>query len=528
MCLAGVLASVAVSRGAVDATPTVTETTTLATTADTTTTTVAPPPLTSSTATTTPAPPAPAAPAAPPTTAVTTTSSSRTGPRPAARPARRCSVVAAAGLRLPRRPVLPIRLLSPGAGGRVVEQRRLVFPSGGGIIRIGSLALRAGECRQALRLRSLSLFGGVITAEAVAIQLGRNGGVSTSVRGLRVRGSLLARAVRRVRLGRWGVLVVRRRSAALLIRLVKRHAGWPAGTTVVVAFAAAPAATLRRSTLRFGHAAPGLPGRPRRRQRARPHRPLNVTPPLGARRYVFPIVGSATFGDSYGAYRADVSGNWHHGDDIFAAVGTPVVAVASGALNRVGWEGIGGWRLWLRDRRGNQFYYAHLSGYSPQALRTRQVQVGDVIAFVGNTGDAFTTPPHLHFEIHPRQLLSLHYDGAVDPTAYLERWRHLERVPVPKPTLPRLPRGAEGREARYVFGQLLAARGLGRPPTSPAPAVRVQGHDRPAQPLRISPMPRPAAAAAWTSPRLTLISLAAGLLLTILAAGMGVRLRRRG
>ena len=46
-----------------------------------------------------------------------------------------------------------------------------------------------------------------------------------------------------------------------------------------------------------------------------------------------------------------------------------------------------------------------------------------MIAFVGNSGDAEPTPPHLHFEIHPASLLGLGYDGAVDPTPYLRSWR---------------------------------------------------------------------------------------------------------
>ena len=73
----------------------------------------------------------------------------------------------------------------------------------------------------------------------------------------------------------------------------------------------------------------------------------------------------------------------------------------------VGWNDIGGWRLWLRDRAGNEFYYAHLSAYSPLAVNGRQVKAGDVLGFMGKTGDAEFSPVHLHFEIHPVSLLAI-------------------------------------------------------------------------------------------------------------------------
>jgi murein DD-endopeptidase MepM/ murein hydrolase activator NlpD len=169
--------------------------------------------------------------------------------------------------------------------------------------------------------------------------------------------------------------------------------------------------------------------KPRARHKHRAgHQPLKVTPPLLAGPYVFPVAGDASFGDSYGALRSDVRDGWHHGDDIFAPLGSPVVAVADGTLNRVGWERLGGWRLWVRDRAGDQFYYAHLSGYTPLALSGARVHRGDVIGFVGNTGDAFTTMPHLHFEVHPRSLLYLRYDGAVNPTSYLYSWPRPDAV----------------------------------------------------------------------------------------------------
>ena len=74
-----------------------------------------------------------------------------------------------------------------------------------------------------------------------------------------------------------------------------------------------------------------------------------MTAQLSAGGYVFPVYGPASFGDTFGAPRADVSGGWHHGEDIFSPLGTPLLAVADGTLFSVGWNDIGGWRLWLRD-----------------------------------------------------------------------------------------------------------------------------------------------------------------------------------
>ena len=87
---------------------------------------------------------------------------------------------------------------------------------------------------------------------------------------------------------------------------------------------------------------------------------------------------------------------------------------------------MGGNRLWLRDQQGNEFYYAHLSAFTPLAKNGGVVKAGDVLGFVGNTGDAQGTPTHLHFEVHPFSLLFMGYDGAVNPTPYLDAWRHLQ------------------------------------------------------------------------------------------------------
>lgn len=162
--------------------------------------------------------------------------------------------------------------------------------------------------------------------------------------------------------------------------------------------------------------------------------PFAPTPSLGVPRraapgrvavtgdgYVFPVLGDASFVDDYGAPRAGTG--WHHGNDVFAATGTPLVAVADGRLSRVGWNTLGGNRLWLTDDAGNAFYYAHLSAYAPAAVEGARVRAGQVIGFVGNTGQAITTPPHLHFEIHPAA------GDSVNPYPYLVAWQRGGDIP---------------------------------------------------------------------------------------------------
>jgi murein DD-endopeptidase MepM/ murein hydrolase activator NlpD len=153
----------------------------------------------------------------------------------------------------------------------------------------------------------------------------------------------------------------------------------------------------------------------------KPAGPSHKTPPLGAGPYVFPVYGPVAYSDTFGT-RVDTG--WHHGDEIFAPLGAPVLAVADGTLFLVGYNPTGGNRVWLRDSLGNYFYYAHLAAFSTAAVDGAHVQAGSVLGFVGATGDAAGTPYHLHFEIHPATLLAFGYDGgAVDPTKYLRVWQ---------------------------------------------------------------------------------------------------------
>ena len=90
--------------------------------------------------------------------------------------------------------------------------------------------------------------------------------------------------------------------------------------------------------------------------------------------YVFPVAGGAHYGHDFGNFRADTG--FHEGSDLFAPAGTPLVAVQSGVLHNVGWNRLGGWRLWVEDTHGNWFYYAHLSAYSPIARNDAPRQRG--------------------------------------------------------------------------------------------------------------------------------------------------------
>jgi murein DD-endopeptidase MepM/ murein hydrolase activator NlpD len=351
-----------------------------------------------------------------------------------------------------------------------------------------------------------------------------------TVDGLRVEGrpTTLAPGVSTT-VGDWGVLRAQatlEKSApgglrwwrsALQLRLLAPHAGFPAGTTFLIGWTLAdrqpvslPPPVAKPPSLATTAAAPVQTGgtaarkapastqrkaakpairKPvrkqsrtptRKRVRSRPaHKaahakpvtgmPLHSTPPLGGGPYTFPVAGDVSFGDTYGALRSDVPGGWHHGDDLFAPLGTPIVAVTDGTIFSVGWNRVGGWRLWLLDSSGDEFYYAHLSGYTALGANGRHVRRGDVLGYVGNTGDAVTTPTHLHFEIHPVSLLYLGYDGAVDPTSYLDRWSRLTKVrslsPVPLPG-----RAPSGWGAVTDFRQLLALRPMRRA-THRAPAA---------------------------------------------------------
>jgi len=107
-------------------------------------------------------------------------------------------------------------------------------------------------------------------------------------------------------------------------------------------------------------------------------------------------VGMENIEDTFNAER---SGGRHHlGVDIFAPRFTPVVSVCNGHILRTGRDILGGNIVKILGVDKRVYYYEHLSGYTEFKLGDR-VKKGQVIGFVGNTGNAVSTPPHLHFEI---------------------------------------------------------------------------------------------------------------------------------
>ena len=123
----------------------------------------------------------------------------------------------------------------------------------------------------------------------------------------------------------------------------------------------------------------------------------------------FPV-SQGRIGSFWGADR-DGGQRSHEGIDIFAPRGTPVLAAADGIVNRVEQNNLGGNVIFMRPSgKSMSLYYAHLD--KQLAEPGQMVQKGDTIGLVGNTGNARTTSPHLHFGIYS-------FGGAIDPYPFV-------------------------------------------------------------------------------------------------------------
>lgn len=197
----------------------------------------------------------------------------------------------------------------------------------------------------------------------------------------------------------------------------------------------------------------------------------------------FPVAGLAYWNDDWHACR-DGCTRFHEGLDIFAQSGTPLVSIADGFVSQKLVGDLSGTSIEITDDQGVQYFYAHLSAWAEPIQLGDRVDVGQVIGYMGNTGNAITTPPHLHLEVQPGGI-------PVPPKPFVDRWLEVAMAkaqalvarytgePIPAGSDFRLTRlfdltgGADGLEASAQ--RLLALAGIQPSVTSLAMARRLLG-----------------------------------------------------
>jgi peptidase M23-like protein len=155
--------------------------------------------------------------------------------------------------------------------------------------------------------------------------------------------------------------------------------------------------------------------------------------PQSVPQLVFPVVGAVEYSDDFGAPRA---GGPHQGIDILADKRSPAVAAEKGTVKFWTTSATAGCMLYLHGASGTTYLYIHLNNdltagndnrgkcvagtaYAPGLKDGARVSAGQLVGYVGDSGDANGIHPHLHFEVHPN-------DGAaVDPYPYLKAARPL-------------------------------------------------------------------------------------------------------
>jgi hypothetical protein len=153
----------------------------------------------------------------------------------------------------------------------------------------------------------------------------------------------------------------------------------------------------------------------------------------GVPRLIFPVVGDVRYIDDFGQPRA---GGAHQGNDLMAAKKSPAVAVEAGKVKFWTTSANAGCMLYLYGDSGTTYLYIHLNNdltmkndnrgkcapgtaYAPDLKSGARVAAGQLVGFVGDSGDADGIASHLHFEVHPN-------DGAaVSPFPYLRKAQHL-------------------------------------------------------------------------------------------------------
>jgi murein DD-endopeptidase MepM/ murein hydrolase activator NlpD len=129
-------------------------------------------------------------------------------------------------------------------------------------------------------------------------------------------------------------------------------------------------------------------------------------------RLALPVAGVRVrqVANTWGAERSE--GRRHEGQDIFAPKGTPVYSATEGYVWRVGQNRLGGNVVFVVGAGGRGYYYAHLDSFAPDVSAGDHVTTETVLGYVGSTGNAAGTPPHLHFGVYST-------GGAINPLPLL-------------------------------------------------------------------------------------------------------------
>jgi murein DD-endopeptidase MepM/ murein hydrolase activator NlpD len=372
--------------------------------------------------------------------AVTATASGAFADKPTAKSARVATASATAYARDNGDGATPIGYVTSSGNGGQGSGRASV-----------STSTEKGNARAtaSVRVDSVSIFNGLVKADTATASAVASGDGTERTTGT-VTNLVIAGKLQRTPRGRtvydmagYGTVVALDDShggiVAIRAKLTKRYRDHPAGTTVRVAFATASAQDgadpnppppkphkpkpHKPKPAKPHKSTPHAPAqRPKKHHKAKRREPSRTHVLLTGKGFVFPVYGKHNYGDTYGAFRADTG--FHEGNDIFAEAGTPLVAVCDGTLNRVGTLPISGNRLWVKcSKTGDSFFYAHLSAFATDTRSGLHVKAGQVIGFVGSTGDAEQTPPHCHFEVHPGN------GPSVDPYPFLRAWESHRDVP---------------------------------------------------------------------------------------------------
>jgi murein DD-endopeptidase MepM/ murein hydrolase activator NlpD len=202
----------------------------------------------------------------------------------------------------------------------------------------------------------------------------------------------------------------------------------------------------------------------------------------------FPVAGLVNFTDDWWYPRFVPTFHLHEGTDIFGAAGTPVRAPDDGVLKQTD-GAVGGMASYVYAADGTYYYMAHLSAWVPGQVNGQHVKRGEVVGYLGDSGDAKGGSPHVHFEVHPAPTKTLTTGRgkakvtkvvpvavrpgtalpATDPKPYLDQWLADALANVPN-----LLAGLEANRPRVIVATGLTRRfadgrgGVFAAPTTPS------------------------------------------------------------